>query len=41
MKRERGEAQHYFFIDLDISIPLSKLGKGKHIPIEGVKEGKK
>ena len=26
---------------LDISIPLSKSGKGKHIPIEGVKEEKK
>ncbi len=26
---------------LDISIPLMKSGKGKHIPIEGVKEEKK
>ena len=26
---------------LDISIPLSKSGPGKHIPIEGVKEEKK
>jgi HSP20 family protein len=26
---------------LDITIPLSKIGKGKHIPIEGVKEEKK
>jgi HSP20 family protein len=25
---------------LDISIPLTKTGQGKHIPIEGVKEGK-
>ena len=26
---------------LDITIPLSKVGRGKHIPIEGVKEEKK